>query len=52
MQRFSFVDVLAEPERVRSNFVGGYKAPPVRLHGSPSKCNIARTPPAAVPQDK
>jgi cytochrome P450 len=32
MQRFSFVEVLAEPERVRSNFVRGYKALPVRLH--------------------
>jgi cytochrome P450 len=32
MQRFSFVEVLAEPERVRSNFVRGYKALQVRLH--------------------
>jgi cytochrome P450 len=32
MQRFSFVEVMAEPERVRSNFVRGYKALPVRLH--------------------
>ena len=32
MQRFSFVEVMAEPERVRSNFVRGYKTLPVRLH--------------------
>ncbi len=32
MQRFSFVEVLAEPERVRSNLVRGYKTLPVRLH--------------------
>jgi cytochrome P450 len=32
MQRFSFVEVVAEPERVRSNFVRGYKTLPVRLH--------------------
>jgi cytochrome P450 len=32
MQRFSFVEVLAEPERIRSNFVRGYKTLPVRLH--------------------
>ena len=32
MQRFSFVEVMAEPERVRSNFVRGYKSLPVRLH--------------------
>ncbi len=32
MQRFSLVEVMAEPERVRSNFVRGYKALPVRLH--------------------
>ena len=32
MQRFRFVEVLAEPERVRSNFVRGYKSLPVRLH--------------------
>jgi cytochrome P450 len=32
MQRFSFVEVLAEPERVRSNLVRGYKSLPVRLH--------------------
>ncbi len=30
--RFSFVEVLSEPERVRSNFVRGYKTLPVRLH--------------------
>jgi len=32
MQRFSFVEVMDEPERVRSNFVCGYKTLPVRLH--------------------
>jgi cytochrome P450 len=32
MQRFSFVEVMDEPERVRSNFVRGYKTLPVRLH--------------------
>jgi len=32
MQRFSFVEVMGEPERVRSNFVRGYKTLPVRLH--------------------
>jgi len=32
MQRFSFVEVVAEPERVRSNFVRGYKGLQVRLH--------------------
>lgn len=32
MQRFSFVEMVAEPERVRSNFVRGYKSLPVRLH--------------------
>ncbi len=32
MQRFSRVEVLAEPERVRSNFVRGYTSLPVRLH--------------------
>lgn len=32
MQRFRWVEVLAEPERVRSNFVRGYKHLPVRLH--------------------
>ena len=32
MQRFSFVEVMGEPERVRSNFVRGYKSLPVRLH--------------------
>jgi cytochrome P450 len=32
MQRFSFVEVVAEPERVRSNFVRGYNSLPVRVH--------------------
>ena len=32
MKRFSFIEVLAEPERVRSNFVRGYANLPVRLH--------------------
>jgi cytochrome P450 len=32
MQRFSFVEVVGEPERVRSNFVRGYTSLPVRLH--------------------
>ena len=32
MQRFRWVEVLAEPERVRSNFVRGYKHLPVRLY--------------------
>ena len=31
-QRFSFVEVMGEPERVRSNFVRGYKTLPVKLH--------------------
>ena len=32
MQRFSFVEVMAEPERVQSNFVRGYTTLPVRVH--------------------
>jgi cytochrome P450 len=32
LQRFSLVEVMAEPERVRSNFVRGYKNLPVKLH--------------------
>ena len=32
MQRFSFVEVMGEPERVKSNFVRGYQSLPVRLH--------------------
>jgi cytochrome P450 len=32
MQRFHAVEVVGEPERVRSNFVRGYKKLPVRLH--------------------
>jgi cytochrome P450 len=32
MARFSRVEVMAEPERVRSNLVRGYKSLPVRLH--------------------
>jgi cytochrome P450 len=34
MQRFSFVEVMAEPERVQSNFVNGYTSLPVRLHAN------------------
>lgn len=32
MLRFHKIEVMAEPERVRSNFVRGYKHLPVRLH--------------------
>jgi cytochrome P450 len=32
MQRFRFVEVVGEPERVHSNFVRGYSALPVKLH--------------------
>jgi len=32
MQRFRSVELVAEPERIRSNFVRGYKTLPVRLH--------------------
>ncbi len=32
MQRFSYVEVVGEPERVRSNFVRGYVSLPVKLH--------------------
>jgi cytochrome P450 len=32
MQRFHFVEVMDEPERVRSNFVRGYANLPVRVH--------------------
>ena len=32
MKRFSFIEVVAEPERVVSNFVHGYKSLPVKLH--------------------
>jgi cytochrome P450 len=32
MQRFHRVEVVAEPKRVRSNFVSGYKTLLVRLH--------------------
>ncbi|MDO8839407.1 MAG: cytochrome P450 [Parvibaculum sp.] len=32
LQRFSRIEVLREPERVRSNFVRGYANLPVRLH--------------------
>ena len=32
MRRFHAVEVVAEPERVHSNFVRGYKTLPVRLH--------------------
>ena len=32
MQRFSFVEVVGEPERVQSSFVRGYASLPVKLH--------------------
>ncbi|KAA1193379.1 cytochrome P450 [Pseudohalioglobus sediminis] len=32
MQRFRFVEVVGEPQRVHSNFVKGYESLPVRLH--------------------
>jgi cytochrome P450 len=32
MLRFQAVEVVAQPERIRSNFVRGYKTLPVRLH--------------------
>ena len=32
MQRFRFVEVMAEPKRVQSNFVRGYETLPVRVH--------------------
>ena len=32
LQRFSFVEVVGEPERVRSNWVRGYKKLPVQVH--------------------
>jgi len=32
MQRFSFVEMVGEPERLQSNFVRGYTALPVKLH--------------------
>jgi cytochrome P450 len=32
MQRFSHVEVVGEPERVKSNFVRGYTSLPVRVH--------------------
>jgi len=32
MQRFYKVEVMGEPERVRSNFVRGYRKLPVRVH--------------------
>jgi cytochrome P450 len=32
MQRFRLVEVVGEPQRVRSNFVRGYKSLPVRVH--------------------
>ena len=34
MKRFSRIEVLAEPTRVRSNFVRGYAHLPVRLHAA------------------
>ena len=32
MQRFSFIEVVGEPERVQSSFVRGYASMPVKLH--------------------
>jgi cytochrome P450 len=32
LKRFSRIEVMAEPTRVRSNFVRGYAQMPVRLH--------------------
>ncbi|MEM1156142.1 MAG: cytochrome P450 [Pseudomonadota bacterium] len=32
MKRFTFVELVGEPERVQSNFVHGYSSLPVRLH--------------------
>jgi cytochrome P450 len=32
MQRFSFVELVGEPERVQSNFVRGFATMPVKLH--------------------
>jgi cytochrome P450 len=32
MERFHFVEVMGEPERVQSNFVRGYTSMPVRVH--------------------
>jgi hypothetical protein len=32
MKRWSFVEVMGEPERVPSSFVKGYQTLPVRLH--------------------
>ena len=32
MKRFSFVEIVGEPERVQSNFVRGYASLPVKLH--------------------
>ena len=32
LKRFSFVEVMGEPRRVRSSFVKGYETLPVRLH--------------------
>jgi cytochrome P450 len=32
MQRFRFVEVVGDPQRVKSNFVRGYKSLPVRVH--------------------
>lgn len=34
VKRFSFVEVMAEPERVHSNFVRGYVNLPVKLHAN------------------
>lgn len=32
MQRFRWIEVVGEPEYVRSNFVKGFKSLPVRIH--------------------
>jgi len=34
LKRFSFVEVVGEPKRVRSSFVKGYESLPVRLHAA------------------
>ena len=31
LKRFSFIEVVGEPERVRSSFVKGYETLPVRI---------------------
>ena len=32
MERFSFIEVVGEPERLQSNFIHGYSSLPVRVH--------------------